>query len=138
MFRSKILTQKIRRVIIREEIFVNSANIEDYVGQDIIARGEYNIDFEGELNTKCYMYPLYILSKESGNWETIENRAEAFPERGAIEVDIKDGQTAQDVVKRNRQLFKIKLTVSPQMSNGIISRNNQVDFSGRESVMCHG
>ena len=91
-----------------------SDKIEDYVGQDIIARGDLFINFEGE-NTKCFMNPLYLNSKESSLWEMIENRTEVFPQKGAIEVDIKDGLTAQDIVKQNGQLFKIRLTVTPHM-----------------------
>lgn len=86
-------------------------DISNYVGKTIIAWYYYNPNFERETDepgTISYVYPI-ILKKSAGKIEAIKDCKNEFPERGRIEVKLKDGLTSEGLYNEVGDIVEITI-----------------------------
>ena len=86
-------------------------DISKYVGKTIIAWYYYNPNFERETDepgTISYVYPI-ILKKSAGKIEAIKDCKNEFPEKGRIEVKLKDGLTSENLYTEVGDIVEITI-----------------------------
>lgn len=86
-----------------------------YMGKDIIAWLSYDEYYEetyGGTNTKCYLYPRVLIKEQ--NYFYIDPHD--FPQYGSIVINIRGGETAEDLYKRVGPLVKVIINNEPYIN----------------------